>query len=186
MPRLIVFNHVSLDGYFVDAGGEMSWAHRSDPEWDEYSSQNASGGGTMIFGRRTYEMMAAWWPTDAAAQAFPIVARHMNEMPKLVFSRTLSAVAWQNTRLVKTSPAAEIRRLKNEPGPGLAILGSGSIVSQLASEGLIDEFTVVINPVVLGSGRTLFEGLKERLALTLTSSRTFGNGNVVLTYVPRG
>ena len=184
MQRLIVFNHVSLDGFFVDARGEMSWAHKSDPEWDEYSSKNASGGGTMVFGRKTYEMMVAFWPTQAAAKALPIVARQMNAMPKLVFSRTLEAVSWNNTRLVKTSPAAEIRRLKSEPGNGMAILGSGSIVAQLAAEGLVDEFTVVVNPLVLGSGRTMFEGLTKTLALKLTGSREFRNGNVVLTYEP--
>ena len=184
MRRLIVFNHVSLDGYFVDAAGEMSFAHRTDPEWDAYSAHNASGGGMLVFGRKTYEMMVAWWPTPAAAKAFPVVAENMNRMPKLVFSRTLDAATWRNTRLVKTSPTEEIRRLKEEGPEDMAILGSGSIVALLASEGLIDEFTVVVNPVVLGGGRTMFDGVTRRLALNLTGSREFRNGNVVLTYEP--
>jgi dihydrofolate reductase len=85
---------------------------------------------------------------------------------------------------VKGDIAAEVRKMKNEPGPGMAILGSGSIVSQLAEEGLIDEFQIVVNPLVLGKGRTLFAGVKEKLNLKLTNTRTFGNGNVLLCYEP--
>lgn len=184
MRRLVVFNQVSVDGYFCDANSDMSFAHKTDPEWDAYAAGNASGGGMMVFGRKTYEMMEAWWPTPAAAKAAPVVAENMNRMPKLVFSRTLSTVSWNNTRIVGTDPAVEIRRLKKERGDDMAILGSGSIVSLLASEGLIDEFTVVVNPIALGAGRTMFDGVTRRLPLKLTGSRAFKNGNVVLTYVP--
>lgn len=184
MRRLVVFNHVSLDGYFVDATGDMGFAHRTDPEWDEYTAGNARGGGMLVFGRKTYDMMASWWPTPAAARANPVVAENMNRMPKLVFSRTLEAAAWNNTRVVKTSPAAEIRRLKQEGEYDMAVMGSGTIVALLASEGLIDELTLVVNPVALGGGRTLFDGITKRLAFRLTSSRQFRVGNVVLTYEP--
>ena len=108
----------------------------------------------------------------------------MNSMPKVVFSRTLDKVSWNNTKLVKGDIASEIRKMKQEPGPGTAILGSGSIVSQLAPEGLIDEYQVVVNPVVLGKGRTMFDGVKEKLNLKLTKTRTFGNGKVFLCYEP--
>ena len=105
-------------------------------------------------------------------------------MPKVVFSRTLDQASWNNTKLVKGDMVAEVRRMKKEHGEGMVILGSGSIVSQLASEGLIDEYQVVVNPVVLGTGRTMFDGVKEKLNLKLTKTRTFGNGNVVLGYQP--
>jgi dihydrofolate reductase len=108
----------------------------------------------------------------------------MNNMPKVVFSRTLEKASWKNTKLVKGDIAAEVRKMKGEPGPDMAILGSGSIVSQLAQAGLIDEFQVVVNPIVLGKGRTLFEGVEEKIALKLIRSRAFGNGNVVLYYEP--
>ena len=112
------------------------------------------------------------------------VAAGMNSMRKVVFSRTLARANWSNTQLVSTHIAAAVRRMKQEEGPGMAILGSGSIVAQLAPEGLIDEYQFVVNPVVLGAGRTLFEGLKQRLALKLVQSRTFKNGKVYLCYQP--
>jgi dihydrofolate reductase len=182
MRKLIVFNQVSLDGYFVDASGDMSWAHRNDPEWNAFASENASGGGELVFGRITYEMMAGFWPTPQALQMMPAVAEGMNTSPKIVFSTTLDAASWNNTRLIKGDIASQMRKLKAEAGPGMAILGSGSIVSQLAQAGLIDEYQLVINPIVLGAGRTMFEGVKEKLSLKLINTRTFGNGNVVLRY----
>jgi dihydrofolate reductase len=185
MPRLIVFNSVTLDGYFTDKNGDMSWAHKqNDPEWDEFVEGNAGGGGGLIFGRVTYEMMKSFWPTPAALQHFPVVAERMNNLPKVVFSRTLEQADWKNTKLVKGDLAAEIRKMKAGPGEDMAILGSGSIVSQLAQEGLIDEFQMVLNPIVLGEGRTMFAGVKEKLALKRTKTRTFGNGNVLLCYEP--
>jgi dihydrofolate reductase len=114
----------------------------------------------------------------------PSVAEGMNQSPKIVFSRTLDKASWNNTRLVKGDIATEMRKLKNEPGPGMAILGSGSIVAQLAQERLIDEFQIVVNPIALGNGKTMFNGIKERLPLKQTSTRTFGNGNVLLCYQP--
>ena len=182
--KVIAFEQVSLDGFFVDAKGDMSWAHKQDPEWNAFVAGNASGNGALLFGRVTYEMMASFWPTPLAAQRVPAVAEGMNRMPKLVFSRTLQDVSWANTTLVKGDLAEQVRKIKQEPGPDLAILGSGSIVSQLARAGLIDEFQIVVNPIVLGKGRTLFEGVADKIALKLTQSRAFGNGNVVLYYAP--
>jgi dihydrofolate reductase len=98
----------------------------------------------------------------------------------------LEKASWNNTKLVKSDIASEIRKMKKEPGEGMAILGSGSIVSQLAQEGLIDEFRIVVNPVVLGKGKTMFDGISEKLNLKLTKSRTFSNGKVLLCYEPMG
>jgi dihydrofolate reductase len=184
MGRLIAFEQVSLDGFFVDAAGDMSWAHKQDAEWNAFAAGNASGGGALLFGRVTYEMMASFWPTPMAFERMPSVAEGMTRMPKWVFSRTLKQVSWVNTTLVKGDLVAEVRKLKAEPGPGIAILGSGSIVSQLTRAGLIDELQIVVNPIVLGRGRTLFEGVEQKLGLKLIQSRTFGNGNVVLYYQP--
>jgi dihydrofolate reductase len=112
------------------------------------------------------------------------VAERMNSLPKVVFSRTLDKASWNNTKLVKGDLAAEVRKMKQESGPTMAIMGSGSIVSQLAQEGLIDEFQVVVNPLVLGKGKSMFDGIKEKLTLKQTKTRTFGNGNVLLCYEP--
>jgi dihydrofolate reductase len=188
MRKLVVFNQVTMDGYFVDRKGDMSWAHREtrDEEWYSFVQENASGGGVLVFGRITYELMASYWPTPMASQNDPVVARRMNEMPKIVFSRTLDRVSWANTRLVRGGVAEEVRKLKGEQGDGMAIMGSGTIVSQLAPEGLIDEYQIVIIPVVLGSGRTMFDGVRNRLNLKLTKTRAFGNGSVLLCYQPAG
>jgi len=114
----------------------------------------------------------------------PAVAEGMNRMPKAVFSRTLDKASWSNTMLVKGDLAAEVRKMKTESGPDMVILGSGSIVSQLAQEGLIDEYQIALSPVVLGRGKTMFEGVDKKLSLKLTKSRTFGNGSVFLCYEP--
>ena len=186
MRRLAVFNQISLDGFFVDAKGDMSWAHTdaTDSEWSAFVAENARGGGLLVFGRITYELMASYWPTPYAIGKDPIVADRMNALPKLVFSRTLGRASWNNTRLVKDGVASEIRRLKQEPGEDMAILGSGSIVSPLAMEGLIDEYQTVVTPVVLGKGRTMFEGVSKIVGLKLTKTRRFDNGKVLLCYEP--
>src|SRR5262249_8321885 len=127
MRKLTVYNSVSLDGYFMDANGDMSWAHKMDPEWQAYVAENASGGGELLFGRVTYDLMANYWPSPAA-QSNPIIAERMNSLPKVVFSRTLTKASWSNTRLVKGDLIAEVSKLKGEPGPNMVIMGSGSIV----------------------------------------------------------
>jgi dihydrofolate reductase len=114
----------------------------------------------------------------------PIVAKRMNSLPKIVFSRTLESATWSNTKIVKDGMLAEVRKIKKEPGKDLVVLGSGRIVSQLAQAGLIDEFQIVVNPVVLGKGRTLFEGIGKKLRLKRTKSRAFENGNVCSCYEP--
>jgi dihydrofolate reductase len=184
MPKLVVYNSMSLDGYFTDADGDMSWAHKRDPEWQAFVSENARGGGQLLFGRVTYDLMASFWPTPLAAQSNPIVVERMNNLRKYVFSTTLDQASWNNTTLFKGDLATEVRKLKQAPGPDIVIMGSGSVVAQLAEAGLIDQYQIVLNPLVVGSGRTLFEGVKRKLPLKLAKSRAFGNGNVVLLYEP--
>lgn len=184
MRKLIVFNQVSAEGYFTDARGDVSWAHKTDPEWQGFVEENAVGGGALLFGRITYELMAGYWPTQAARENDPVVAERMNGLPKVVFSRTLDDAPWNNTRLVKGDLAAEVRKMKEGPGGDLVILGSGSIVSQLTAARLIDEYQLVVNPLVLGRGRTMFEGVEGRVPLRRAEARAFGNGNVLLRYEP--
>jgi dihydrofolate reductase len=184
MRKLSVFNSISLDGYFTDASGDMSWAHAGgdDPEFAAFTSGNASGDGALVFGRVTYEMMASFWTTSQAAQMMPEVAAGMNRMQKIVFSRTLQRADWSNTRLIKDDPAAAMGALKAEEGPDMVILGSGTIVAQLAQAKLIDAYQFAIVPIVLGAGRTLFEGV-DRATLKLTDTRAFKNGKIVASYV---
>lgn len=182
MGRISVFNQVTVDGYFSDINGDMSWAHKSDPEWDSFVKENASGEGSLLFGRVTYEMMERYWPTPQAMKDNPAIAKQMTAMPKIVFSRTLKHTSWENTKLFKGGLADEVRRLKKEPDNDITILGSGTIVSQLTQEGLIDEYRLVINPLVIGNGKSIFHGVEKQVPLKLTDTRTFKNGNVVLSY----
>jgi dihydrofolate reductase len=182
MQRVIVFNSVTIDGYFSGVNGDISWAKvQQDAEFREFTAQNAKAGGVLVFGRITYELMKSYWPTPDAIKNDPIVAERMNNLPKVVFSRTLDKSDWNNTKLIKGDPAPEIRRMKREFDQDIVIMGSGSIVSQLTQQGLIDEYQIVVNPVVLGKGRTMFEGV-EKLSLKRTTTRAFGNGNVLLCY----
>lgn len=187
MRKLSVFNHITLDGYFTDKNNDMSWAHReNDAEMNSFIENNAKGESEMLFGRLTYEMMASFWPTAMAQENMPVVAKTMNESPKVVFSRTLKDASWSNTRLFHGDLVNEVRRMKSTPGKDMIIFGSGSIVSQLAQVGLIDQYQVVLNPLALGAGRTMFAGLEKKLALKLISSRVFKSGCVFLTYEPWG
>jgi dihydrofolate reductase len=185
MRKLGVFNLVTLDGYFAGPGGDISW-HNVDAEFQELADKASNSGNTLLFGRVTYELMVKYWTSREALKNDPVVARGMNSSQKVVFSRSLNKVEWVNTRLVKSDMVEEVRKLKQQNGNDLTILGSGSIVAQLSQAGLIDEYQVLLNPVVLGKGRTMFEGVKKNLALKLTKTRVFGNGNVLLWYEPVG
>ena len=188
MRKLVVFNHVTLDGYFVSSSGDFSWARNGndDPEYSAFVAENASRGGELLFGRLTYDLMASYWPTPIADQHHPDVAKGMNSMAKVVFSKTLDKALWNNTKLVKGDLVAEVKKMKKTIGPDMAILGSGSIVAQLALEHVIDEYQMMMDPVALGNGRSMFDGLREKLTLKLAKTRTFRNGKVYLCYEPVG
>jgi len=182
MGKVNVFNFVSLDGYFEGSNGDISWAKNS-AEGDEYAAEMLnSGNNTLLFGRVTYELMASYWPTPDALKNVPLVAEGMNNAEKIVFSRTLKKVEWNNTRLVKDNIEEEIRKMKQTPGKNMTLLGSGSILTQFAQQNLIDEYKIMVHPVVLGDGTPVFKGIKHRLNLKLTTTRTFRNGNVLLCY----
>ena len=191
MRRLSVFNSVTADGYFTGDNGDLSWAHKQDPEWNSFVAENSESEGQLLFGRVTYEMMAGFWPTAAAAQVFPVVAEQMNKLSKVVFSKSLDKATWNNTQLLKGDLVDEVRKLKEAPGPHMVIMGSGTIVSQLTRARLIDEYQMVFNPIVLGSGRSMFEGfqgfegLKDKLNLKVIKTRAFQNGNTLVCYEPQ-
>ncbi len=188
MPQLHVFNSTTLDGYFTDPKDDISWAHtgNDDPEYQKFIAENAKGGDTLVLGRKTYEMMASYWPTPEASKNQPDVAEGMNKLRKIVFSKTLKDLKWNNSILMKGDPVEEMRKLKAGDGKQMTILGSGTIISQLAPAGLIDQYLLLVNPVVLGDGRTMFDGVAKQLKLKLTGTRAFGNGKVLMTYSSTG
>lgn len=185
--RLSVYGQVSLDGYFTDENGSIDWIYRDhgDAEFNKFVQENAKGGGGLVFGRVTYEMMASYWPTPLAAETNPVVAERMNAMPKWVVSRTLSQAPWVHTQLLRGDGVEQIRKLKGEPGEDLVILGSGHLVADLTEAGLIDEFQMVVLPIILGKGRSLFEGVSGPLELKPLESRSFKNGYLFLRGVPK-
>jgi len=180
MRKLRVFESISVDGYFTDANGDMSWAHagREDAEFAGWVSGNASSGGELLFGRRTYQMMEAFWPTPAAARQMPEVAKGMNAARKYVASKTIRP-AWNNTHLLQGELEKTVQDLKASGGPDITVLGSGSVAAQLGEAGLVDEYQFVIVPVALGGGRTVFTKGRQ---LRLIDQRAFRCGNVAVTY----
>ena len=182
MAKLTSFMQLSIDGCYADASGDMSWAHRDDAEAQAFMTDNAVNGGMLVFGRVTYELMAQYWPTPVAARNAPAAAASINAMPKVVFSSTLERASWENSRIVKGNLVREVKKLKAESKSDIAILGSGSVVAALAREGLIDLYQLMIVPIVLGDGQRFLEGVESRPRLRLDKTRTFRNGNVLVTY----
>jgi dihydrofolate reductase len=156
MRKIIMFENVSLDGYFAGPNGEIDWfvAHPGNQEDNGFAIDSIKSTDTLLFGRVTYELMASYWPTADAMKNSPILAERMNNLPKIVFSRTLDNVKWQNTSLVKDNIEGEIEKMKNQSGKNMAILGSGSIVSSFGQRGLIDEYSFMVNPIILGDGQS--------------------------------
>jgi len=183
MALLSSFTMVSIDGCYADASGDMSWAHAHDAESQAFTAENARGGGMLVFGRVTYEMMASYWPTPLAARNDPSVAGGMNRMPKVVFSKTLREADWSGTTLVRGNLVSEMKKLK-QGALNLAIMGSGTLVAALAAANLIDEYGLMVRPVILGDGKRLFAGLARPPRLALDSTRRFENGSVFLRYRP--
>jgi dihydrofolate reductase len=182
MRKLIVFMITTLDGCVADPEGRIDW-HIVDEQFNEFANQQLDSADLLLFGRITYEGMAGYWPTPAAALDDPAVAAKMNAMPKIVFSRTLDQPDWQNTRLVRELVASEITRLKQQPGRNILIFGSSRLAASLINMGLIDEFRIMISPCILGAGQPLFAGA-NRLSLRLVKTEPFRAGNILHYYVP--
>src|SRR5438093_1266327 len=197
--RIMTFNRVTADGYFAGADGNLDWVVPDD-EIDKAGAQATSRFDTVLFGRRTYQQFEAFWPhalDDSATAPDPHAARRrspeiramaamLNEATKLVFSRTLKAVTWKNSRLVHELEPREIEAMKNQPGKDMIILGSGSVVSKLTEHGLIDEYQFIVSPVLLGNGRSLLSGVSKPSRLDLLEVKPHRSGNVVLRYARRG
>ncbi len=182
MRKVLVFNLVTLDGFFEGPNHDISW-HNVDAEFNDLAEQQLADLGMLVFGRVTYELMASYWPTPTAIENDPHVANAMNALPKVVFSRTLKTADWQNTRLVSTDAAVEVANLKQQAGKDIALFGSAQLQSSLLQTGLIDELRLMLNPIILGRGTPLFKP-EDHLKLTLLDTKPFRSGNVLLIYAP--
>lgn len=183
MRNIIVFENVTLDGFMAGPNGELDWAIRDD-EITQYAKDGQDLTDTFLFGRVTYEMMASFWPTPAGKSANPVFAEFLNNTPKIVFSTTLKKADWHNTEVIKELTKDEILKLKQQPGKNMMIFGSGTIVNQLTKLGLIDEYQLMVNPVVLGKGKPLFKDITGKINLKLVKTKTFKSGIVLLQYQP--
>jgi len=184
MNKLIVSNLVTLDGFIAREHGELDW-FRADEDFLEYARDLCRSIRAILFGRRTYQMMAAYWPTDEAVENDPVVAERMNNLPKVVVSKTLSKPTWTNSRLVSDRVTENVEELKDTAGGDVAIFGSGELVSSLLPHGLIDELRLFVHPVLLGRGRPEFSGLGSEIELNFASARPFKSGVVLLVYEVR-
>ncbi len=195
MRRIVMFNRVTADGYFARPDGNLDWVVPEE-ELDKAAAESIPRFDTVLFGRRTYESFAAFWPhaLDAEAgasdphsagrrsPAIRAMATMLNEATKLVFSRTLKEVTWRNSRVVHEFDPREIETMKSQPGKDMIIFGSGSIVSQLTQHGLVDEYQFVVTPIFIGSGRPLLSGVSTTSKLDLLAARPYQSGNVMLRY----
>jgi dihydrofolate reductase len=182
MSKLTVFNFTTLNGYFEGPNHDLGWHHKGGEPAD-FAVDMLGNDGTLLFGRVTYQMMASYWPTPLASEHDAEMAKGMNAADKVVFSRTLRAPEWHNSRLATGTLHDEVLQLKQRDKDA-CVLGSGSLVTQLAEANLVDEYSFMIDPVALGEGTPLFKGLRRTLDLKLTASRVFANGAVLLTYRP--
>jgi dihydrofolate reductase len=192
MRKVIMFNRVSVDGFFAGPNGEIDWFVR-DPELDIALHEMGQPGpvppDTLLLGRVTYQLFESVWPKVATDPKATIEARNtadeLNRMTKMVFSKSLKDVSWENTILVHGDVTKEVSRLKQGKGSDILVFGSGTIVQQLTDVGLIDEYLLAVTPIILGEGKLLFKGVKK-LGLAPLETRRFKSGNVLLHYKLRG
>jgi len=181
MAKLIVSMMVSLDGFIEGPNKELDW-HVFDDEMEAFMLKFFDGIGTLLFGRVNYQLMEQYWPSGNAKDDQPRIAAFMNELPKIVYSKTLTDVQWQNARLGAKDIRTEVEELKKESAKNLVVFGGANIVHHLIDLNLIDEFQMIINPIILGGGTPFFKEPTKMAKLDLISSRQMACGNVVLTY----
>jgi dihydrofolate reductase len=189
MRRVIVSNSMSLDGFASGPNGELDWfAYKGflkGTELGEYTRALLDSVDSILLGRQTYEEFSSRWPTRMDDDL--VITERMNNLPKFVFSQSLNRVAWGNwetAKLVKEDAATAVSKMKQEPGRDMVVLGSFTLVSALMKAGLIDEYQLLVYPVVLGNGRPEFRDLNERYSLNMIDVKQFKSGAVKLVYQP--
>lgn len=184
MRKIIFQVMLSLDGYVEGPNGELDW-HNVDEEFNDYAISLLHYVDTLLFGRKTYELMAAYWSSAHAAEDDPVVAAHMNTLQKIVCSRSLTNADWNNSRIMNGDLVAGIRQLKQQDGKDIALFGSCDLARTLIKNDLIDEYRIITNPVMLGKGRPFMQGLDDLRRLQLHKTWIFNSGNVLNYYKNR-
>lgn len=179
MGKLNSFTFITLDGYYKNAFDNTSW-HQHSEEAAKFSEESLASGNTLLFGRKTYEMMAGFWPSPMAKELFPKVAESMNQADKLVISNSLSQTNWENSQLLPNDWLEEIEKRKENTN--ITLLGSGSILKQLAEADLIDQFQFLIDPIVIGNGSSIFKDIMNPIHFNLLDSKIFRDGSILITY----
>lgn len=169
----------TLDGYYEGTNHDISW-HNVDKAFNTFADTQLDEADLLVFGHRTYDLMADFWPTASAMEAAPGTARRMNAMQKLVFSRQPFTPAWGSTTAV--TDLQKLADIRQKPGKAIAVLGSSNLCVSLLEAGLIDEIRIMVNPVVIGKGTPLFDGIDTTRSFKFIDSRNFTNGNVLLRY----
>jgi dihydrofolate reductase len=183
MRKLFAFIVTTLDGYHEGPNEEFDWPN-VDEEFDEFSVSQLNDIGLLVFGRATYEGMAAFWPTEMAAAEAPKITGFMNSIPKVVITNSLTTADWNNTTIVTGDTSDVVAQLKKQPGKDIAVFGSSTLTAGLLEQNLVDELRVMVHPVLLGAGHSLVAGLTHRVQLELQRTTTFHSGNVLLCYRP--
>ena len=183
MSSLASFIVTTLDGFSEGPNGQFDWLVPDD-EFNDFAAHQLDEADTIGFGRVTYEHMAAYWPTELARVNPQAITSRMNTKPKIVFSTTLEKADWSNTTIIGGEAVEQVGKLKTAPGGELLVVGSAHLTANFAAAGVLDELRVMVCPIVIGQGRSLFEGLKGRHALSLAHVRQFASGLVLLTYRP--
>jgi dihydrofolate reductase len=199
MRKIVVFDRVTADGYFSGPEGNLDWVV-PDAEIDKLGGDAVPGGGNMmLFGRRTYQMFESFWPhvlndspeapdphmPGRQSAAMRGMAVWLHEATKIVFSKSLKDATWHNSRLFRDIEPANIEAMKKVPGGDIMIFGSGQIVSKLTALGLIDEYHLIVSPLLLGGGKQLVSGVASRVPLDLLDVNRYDSGNVMLRYARR-
>lgn len=187
MRKVVLDSLMSLDGYYTDAKSQIDWFEFDDADM-AWSHDALSNIGTLVFGRKTYEEFSEVFPKmqDPVSKGWdPFIPQTLNALPKVVFSRQLKEGNWKPVTIVRTDPVTEVARLKAGTGKDIQVVGSGSIVSAIVRAGLVDDFRLRVQPILLGSGRALFPDQAERLRLKLVSAKPFASGVLGLRYEPR-
>ena len=184
MGKLIFFNMMTLDGFFEGKNKELDW-HNVDEEFNEFATEQLNSADNLIFGRKTYELMAKYWPTKQAISNDPIIAEKMNGIRKIVFSKTLDKANWENTKLFSKDITKVVSELKKKSEKNVLLLGSANLSQSLTKNGLIDLYRIMINPIILGNGNPLFTDSKNRIGLELTNIKSFKSGNILMEYQPK-